>query len=366
MFDTDAATRKAIEPNDIRQGALGDCWFMCALAALAEFPPLITRLFETREHEPSGVYRVSVCKNGAWRHVTLDDRFPCAGPDSGPLFSHSHGDELWVLLLEKCYAKLHGSYKAIEAGCPAEGMMDLTGAPGAYIGFAEEAVAAELADGAFWRKLVQWDRGGTLMACGTPGVDEMTKSRGGAQPAGGLVPGHAYSLISCAELASGARLLWIRNPWGSFEWDGAWSDADPAWTDDIKAEIEAQTGIAAADQVVENDGTFWMSFEDFRERFDSLNVCHAFTSAKKLLKSRARPRVAGAAAAGSCTTPPRGCRRGSTRSPSAAATRVTRPRRASRASSRSTRRTRASSARPSTRTSRSTCCAPTGAAGTSS
>ena len=122
------------------------------------------------------------------------------------------------------------------------------------------------------------------MACGTPGVDEMTKSRGAETPAGGLVPGHAYSLISCAELSSGARLLWIRNPWGSFEWDGAWSDGDAAWTDEIKAEIEAQTGIPASHQVVENDGTFWMSFEDFRERCHSLNVRGSRARARALFR----------------------------------------------------------------------------------
>ncbi len=34
LFDT-------IEPGDIKQGLLGDCWLMCSLAAVAEFPKLV-------------------------------------------------------------------------------------------------------------------------------------------------------------------------------------------------------------------------------------------------------------------------------------------------------------------------------------
>jgi calpain-15 len=40
---------------------------------------------------------------------------------------------------------------------------------------------------------------------------------------GGIVPGHAYSIISAKE-AKGHKLMNIRNPWGKFEWDGDWSD----------------------------------------------------------------------------------------------------------------------------------------------
>ena len=118
----------SIEPNDIIQGALGDCWFMSALASLAERPALVERLFITKEVNPQGVYRVKLCKNGEWVVVTIDDYFPCY-PDGGPIFSRAQGNELWVMLLEKAYAKLHSNYLLLRGGYAVEGMLDLTGCP---------------------------------------------------------------------------------------------------------------------------------------------------------------------------------------------------------------------------------------------
>ena len=98
-----------IDPNDINQGALGNCWFLASIASVSENPALIKRIFITKEYNKKGLYQLRICKNGEWVKVTVDDYIPCYY-GGGPMFCRATGDELWVLLLEKAYAKLHGNY----------------------------------------------------------------------------------------------------------------------------------------------------------------------------------------------------------------------------------------------------------------
>jgi calpain-15 len=106
-----------ITPSDIRQGCLTDCWFLCALAALAEHPVLIEELFvpASRVESSLGMYSMRMCHAGQWHTVTVDDHFPCY-PGGGPAYTRNHGNELWAMLLEKAYAKLNGSYGALRSG----------------------------------------------------------------------------------------------------------------------------------------------------------------------------------------------------------------------------------------------------------
>jgi calpain-15 len=113
---------------------------------MAEFPDLIRDVFhssgsERQAEQRAGLYTLSFCKNGMWQTVRIDDYVPCAaGAEGGPVYSRGNGAELWVMLLEKAYAKvspsflhrltssqLHGSYQALSMGWAYEAMMDMTG-----------------------------------------------------------------------------------------------------------------------------------------------------------------------------------------------------------------------------------------------
>lgn len=116
------------DPNDIIQGSLGNCWFLAAIASLAESPAIVKRLFINQKYNEFGIYQLRICKNGEWVVVTIDDYFPCSS-NGGPIFCSNNGNELWAILLEKAYAKLHGNYWQLRAGFVSHGMMDLSGCP---------------------------------------------------------------------------------------------------------------------------------------------------------------------------------------------------------------------------------------------
>ena len=82
----------------------------------------------------------------------------------------------------------------------------------------------------------------------------------------GLATNHAYTLIGAFE-TGGVRLVKIRNPWGQYEWNGAWNDNDPNWTDEMKGATNFSAG---------NDGEFFLSIEDFKEEFGDTTICDCY------------------------------------------------------------------------------------------
>jgi calpain-15 len=229
---------------------------------LFELSPLMSRV---------GMYKLRLCLNGYWQTVILDDYFPCyASEAGGPVYCKNHDNELWVLLVEKAFAKHYGNYSRLRSGWCYEAMIDLTGAPFKTIRLSDEDVTVEIERGTLWTKLLGYDRSGYMITAVTPGEDIF--SEGGERHGpeikkgpSGLIGGHAYTVLTVAETSKGHKLMKIRNPWGRFEWLGDWSDNSPCWNDELRQELDA-------DDVVD-DGIFWMSFDDCCKYFFSINVC---------------------------------------------------------------------------------------------
>ena len=75
----------------------------------------------------------------------------------------------------------------------------------------------------------------------------------------GLISNHSYGIISAASVIDTAGnevdIIKLRNPWGSFEWQGPWSDTSELWTEEAKKELNV---------TVEDDGCFWMDIETIK------------------------------------------------------------------------------------------------------
>jgi hypothetical protein len=65
-----------IEPQDIIQGALGDCYFLSAIAALAEKEARITQIFSEQPGSVNGIYRVTLRISGVIQEIIIDDYVP--------------------------------------------------------------------------------------------------------------------------------------------------------------------------------------------------------------------------------------------------------------------------------------------------
>ena len=361
-------TNNTFSAQDLRQGKLGDCWFLSALAVIAERPDLIQRLIPI--HEPqnkllqTGQVHVNLFVDGFWKRIALDNFLPCLMDETdeaqlqqalqasrmennprsissskqasssssskydpfamsdtsrqvlrdthekldqlrGPsgrsraittqtrvvttddlAYSKAQHQQLWVPLLEKAYAKMHGCYSAISGGHIAEAFLDLTGAP-TVVHHLQNTPSQRFDPKAFWYQLLQYRRQRLPMGCGTD------------SSAAGIIGMHAYSILDVREIpnvsveffreqlqtrtlgnVSGftefdgtVRLLHIRNPHGKGEWKGDFSDQSSAWERLLRATSNSLNGL---DRSMRNDGCFWIDYDSFLMGFSNVDVVLAF------------------------------------------------------------------------------------------
>lgn len=247
--------------SDVCQGRLGDCWFLSAVAVLTEVSR-ISEVIITPEYNQEGIYTVRFCIQGEWVPVVVDDWIPCESPGKPAFATSRKGNEMWVSLLEKAYAKLHGSYEALEGGLVQDALVDLTGGAGEEIDMRSSEAQIDLASGRLWSQLLRFKQEGFLLGAGSPSGSDVHIS------SSGIVQGHAYSILQVREV-DGHKLVQIRNPWANeVEWNGPWSDPSPEWTDRMKHKLKH---VPQA-----NDGIFWMSWQDFQIHFRSIYVCRVY------------------------------------------------------------------------------------------
>ena len=64
-----------IKPDDIRQGAVGNCYFLSCLSSIAEYPERIKKIFLTDRVNKAGCYAMKFHVDGVPREIVVDDRF---------------------------------------------------------------------------------------------------------------------------------------------------------------------------------------------------------------------------------------------------------------------------------------------------
>ena len=330
------------ESNDVMQGSLADCWFISALSVIAtkdyllrgEFNKSILDDGKIDEEEikmmsegiyppifhsfaTKGIYCFRFFKNYKWRYVLIDDRLPChavynRNQTKKLIFAHCRQDnEFWVPLIEKAYAKIHGSYFTLVSGCIDDGLVDMTGLVSKKILKDNSLLTMPSKIEELWKLLKDysslkfnnelWTQSGKKV---TSKYFTRNKSMMGCsvEPNGrnkemeviiqghkvGILAGHAYGILDAFEIPKArssksrrtSRLLRIRNPWGIYEWNGKWCDnSEEVIKNKERIENVLKKKYEDTNEKIDfskDDGTFLMRFSDFRKIFNNIFFCQNF------------------------------------------------------------------------------------------
>jgi hypothetical protein len=148
-------------------------------------------------------------KDFKWIYVIIDERIPVDKATKKPVFGAcKEPHEMWVALIEKAYAKLHGCYGNLISGYIDEGIQELTGMQPEKIlvrneksGVFPHKMIEKLKGGSegFWTFLNDRQEDGCLMGCSIKGYGKEGQLVIDGQPTG-LIMNHAYSIQDCVEL----------------------------------------------------------------------------------------------------------------------------------------------------------------------
>ena len=260
-----------LELEDIKQGGLGDCYFITAIANLCKFPNKLKKLFKQTLKNDLGFYEIILFIDGKRQVVIVDDYLPAYKKSKKLCFAKSTKNQIWVALLEKAWAKINGGYINIIAGNVKEGLEFLTGRGSlCYYLSGKKGEALEDYKLEVIKNVQLADENNCLISCSTSGSFE-TENKG-------LVSGHAYSLLNFTKIETSdgkdVYLFRIRNPWSYGEWTGDWSDKSELWDSNTKNQVHFED---------KDDGVFFMSEIDFFKYFDSVEICFLFFDSKEVI-----------------------------------------------------------------------------------
>uniref|UniRef100_A0A0G4FYU8 Calpain catalytic domain-containing protein n=1 Tax=Chromera velia CCMP2878 TaxID=1169474 RepID=A0A0G4FYU8_9ALVE len=261
--------KKGVTPDDVCQGGLGNCYMIAGIAAMAQFPDVVTAHVYPDKVNKAGIYGVRLWRRDRWVWILLDDFLPCQvfdGQKFTGLVSSKNEGEFWPCLVEKAFAKVASSYQAISAG---QGL-SFHPSNSCLGGLLYLLCASAECESNIDKRKKFADKVWAVIEAGKGlwGLDGGTENVNGQENELGLVQGHAYTVLGGMKVGD-TRLVRMRNTWGSFEWKGAWGDSSPLWDDwpEEKEKVKKDLG--------DNQGIFWIPLfsqdrQDFIQYFGGL------------------------------------------------------------------------------------------------
>ncbi|CAF4369976.1 unnamed protein product [Rotaria sp. Silwood2] len=241
-------------PSDIEQGALGNCWFVAALALISERSRLLEHIQLTKTVNNEGVYLVRICHNGLWKTIIVDDYLPCT-KHNHIVFAQAKRRQLYVPLIEKACAKLFGSYAALRSGNMDEGLQLLTGAPCDYIDLKPSDTTLD--GDSIWTKLLSACESKSLIGTSSGGTGVSSEEYARVR----IHNNHAFSVLAAHALSNGlSRFVLLRDPHSYSNY------REESVTESVLKQLRS------VNPAHRSTGAFWISWPRFLRYFSSLTI----------------------------------------------------------------------------------------------
>jgi hypothetical protein len=223
----------ALDPRNMEQGQLGDCWFLAAAGAVAAADPEWIR--DHMWQNPDGTWTVKFYKDGDPVYIQVEPTVPENS------VKDADGNDNWLSVYEKAAAEYFGGdYEDIDGGWPDDAFEAITGQKSEDLGESNlDDIRDSLKDGpvsvttegddAFW----WWQ-------------DEVDDK--------GIVPNHAYIVDTVEnhvnpDTGEEEQMIHLLNPWGP---NGGTLDGEQKY------------------------GDVWLTEDEYKDNFD-----HAFAGSTK-------------------------------------------------------------------------------------
>ena len=206
---------KDINQKNIIQGSIGNCYFLTIISGLIKFPSLIYQLFNCLNVTENCFNVLYLNINNKISKIYLDDYFPYNTRKNKPIFCKPYNNEIWLMLLEKAWAKIKGSYYNMDNGSPIDVLKTflLSSNLKEDVSYDFYSLNNNHEQNKIWNiiKSNMINNDNSFMICLSKGNLKHKKKLNNLNYS--IVENHFYNLNNVFE-ERGKKLLLIRNPWG--------------------------------------------------------------------------------------------------------------------------------------------------------
>ena len=284
----------------VKKGMLTDKFFVGCILMLFKsreefFNNLVIDLENVNENIKFGFCGFQFFISGEWKYIVIDTNIPWHQTEEMALSSAtSVKSSFWLTLICKAYAKVYRSFDVLNDlnVSPKNVLVDLTGGTSKKIILfdpekdkgndkPEILEKVEITDKVekldeFTKKMIFEDlkrqvHQGYLVGCmkwaplEEDDPDETQSDNGEDED---ILENSMYVFLDVQEV-DGLKMIYLNNSWGKGKWSGLYNPEDENW--ETNKGLKEKLGYEN-----QNDGTFWMLYEQWLQHFDTVYSCRIY------------------------------------------------------------------------------------------